>query len=61
MATKGKIEVYKLSNKDDAFISHDLDGIVHELENMSAGEKFTISFEEMDEKEYVELPEFEGF
>lgn len=61
MAKIGTIEVYKLSNGTNEFITHDLDGIVHELENMEAGEKFTVSFEEMNNDEFVNLPEFEGW
>jgi hypothetical protein len=35
--------------------------LVCELENMDAGDEFKISCEEMDENEFLNLPEFEGW
>lgn len=58
---KGKMEVYKLTDGASTYISHDIDGITNELENMSLGEKYTVSFEEMEEKDYAELSEFDGW
>ena len=53
--------VYKLTYGSDSFVCHDIEAIKIEIESIELGETYTLSCEEMNDDEYTNLPEFEGF
>lgn len=53
--------VYKLTRDNSSFIVSMPSDLWYELDNMEEEDEFTISAIEMDEEEFMNLPEFEGW